>query len=136
MGTFLSILTVFAGGTIVGSSLAAFYLALNIFLVCSPEIKGAYKFYAAASVLGAILASIIYFSDISLELSPLAAIIPGLAFGAFTGILIACIAEMLNVMRLLDEAQIGKFGIAIIIISVMAGKLAGSLVYWAGHLFR
>lgn len=136
MGVFLSILSVFAGGIVVGSSLAAFYLALNIFFVCSPDIKYSYKYYAAASVLGTILASIIYFSDISLKLSPLAAIIPGLAFGAFTGILIACIAEMLNVVRLLDEAEIGKIGIAVIIISVMAGKLAGSLVFWVGYLFR
>ncbi|MEZ4357055.1 MAG: stage V sporulation protein AB [Eubacteriales bacterium] len=136
MGTFLSILAVFAGGVIVGSSLAAFYLALNIFLILSPEIKGSYKFYAAASVLGTILASIIYFSDMSLNLSPLLAIIPGLAFGAFTGILIACITEMLNVIRLLDESEMGKLGVVIIIISVMAGKLAGSLVFWIGNLFR
>ena len=132
----LSIISVLCAGIIIGSAAAAFYLALNIFVILKNDCKHYYKIYAVSAILGAVFSSIIYFSSIQIGLPGFITIIPGLACGFFTGMFIACITEVLNIMAIVRQDQVGKLGIWMAILFFMSGKFAGSLVYWIGNIFR
>lgn len=62
------------------------------------------------------------------------------AFGLFAGIFVGClalaIAEMLDSIPILTRRIGYRHGLGIMVLSVALGKLAGSLLYFARHVFE
>lgn len=62
------------------------------------------------------------------------------AFGLFAGIFVGClalaIAEMLDSIPILTRRIGYRHGLGIMVLAVALGKLAGSLLYFAKHIFE
>lgn len=62
------------------------------------------------------------------------------AFGLFAGIFVGClalaIAEMLDSIPILTRRIGYRHGLGIMVLAIALGKLAGSLIYFAKHIFE
>lgn len=62
------------------------------------------------------------------------------AFGLFAGIFVGClalaIAEMLNSIPILTRRIGYRHGLGIMVLAIALGKMAGSLLYFAKHIFE
>ncbi len=137
MGCLFCVITGFSAGVVCGSAICAFYLALGIFSKLGDEnIKSSYAMLLISSAAGVLFGSAIYLSGWSISGAWFMDIVFGLFSGLFTGIYIACIAEIVNLIPFIKGLNIKKGYIAIILIGFAAGKTAGSLVYWLTGIFK
>lgn len=60
----------------------------------------------------------------------------GLFAGVFVGCLALAIAEMLDSIPILTRRIGYRHGLGIMVLSIALGKLAGSLIYFARHIFE
>ena len=86
--------------------------------------------YENAIILGSILGSIFSMWHFRLPNIPLLIIILFLAFGMFVGALIIALAEVLDVLPIINRRIKIRKGITFIVFALAIGKLVGSLCYW------
>lgn len=132
MKQILLVLISISGGLTVGGALAAFITLLNLLarLVQLTESKRYEKLYECVFSIGSFLAILIYFSDFSLRLSSITISLIGLFIGIFIGLFSSALAEVLNVIPLISKKLKIKKELKYIIVSLILGKVMGSLYFW------
>ena len=121
-----------SGGLVVGGAYAAFITMLEIIprLVQISRTKSSKILYQYAYILGVIIFTVLYFTDISFNLNNALVVIIGLIFGTFTGIFSSALAEVLNVIPILSKKFKIKDESKYIVYALLFGKVAGSLYFW------
>ncbi|GAA0296783.1 stage V sporulation protein AB [Gracilibacillus halotolerans] len=119
-------------GLIVGAGFVAFLAVLGII----PRLVQISKFRASLTgcqnvvVIGSLLGLFITFTDYTLTLPYVLVLIWGLIQGMFVGMLAAALTEILNVFPILmKRIRLDNF-IQWLIMSLVIGKIIGSLFHW------
>lgn len=137
MTSLLALITGLSAGILVGSALCAFYIALGIFSKLS-LLSGLGKSslgFVLSAIFGIIFGTIISIFDVSIKTFRILPIIMGFAGGAFIGIYIACLAEVVNIMPVLKNNKIATGTIVFLLFIFALGKAIGSLIYWFDPAF-
>jgi stage V sporulation protein AB len=131
------ILTGLSAGIICGSAISAFYLALGVFSkLGSARLRYSYLILFISSAAGVFFGASAYIFDWRFHTGFIFDAAAGLCSGIFTGIYIACIAEVIDLIPIVRALNIKKIYIEIIILTFALGKTAGSFVYWLSGFFR
>ena len=137
MGSFLSIITGFSTGLLSGSAICTFYLAIGIFSrLGDKSIKYSYRMLFFSAAAGVFLGNCAYIFNWHMDGAPVLDVVFGLGSGIFTGIYIACLAEVFNIIPFFRGLNIKKLYIAIILLGFALGKILGSLIYWLNSIFK
>ena len=128
----LALASSFGGGVLVGGAYAAFITLIKVIprLTQFTETNGYLKFYESIFTCSTILFTIIYFSDFSMNIGRIGIIVSGLFYGIFLGIFSSALAETLNVIPVIAKKFKIKKQIKIVFISIVIGKVCGSLYYF------
>ncbi|HET7629203.1 MAG TPA: stage V sporulation protein AB [Bacillales bacterium] len=130
---FLLMFIGFADGVIVGTGFVAFLIVLGI-IPRLMQLTKTYRFvraYEWSLVLGSVTGCWLELRSIEFAGSALWLIPIGLACGIFVGMLAAALTEVLNVMPILAKRiGISERKIIILFMSLVLGKIAGSLLHW------
>lgn len=129
---FALILIVFSGGIAVGTALASFFTLLDIIPRLAQKTKSSnlIVFYERILISSAVLITAFDFFNVSLFNAKFLLIPIGILLGAFVGLLAAALAEVLNVIPVLErKLKIGKL-MQIPLLAISLGKVIGSLVQW------
>ena len=128
----LAMLIAFANGLVVGSSLVSF-LAIIGFVPRLAEVthtERGLRYYDMTLICGATLAALAAGFIINLHLPALFTMLPGACMGLFVGCLAAALAEVLNVLPVIAR-RVGLLTyIRLLLMAIILGKVAGSLLYW------
>lgn len=121
-----------AQGITVGTAFAAFIVFLDLVyrLIQVTSTSKHLKIYQNTLIIAFSLFAFLDLFDYKLNLGLFAVILIGLTMGIFIGMLASALAEVLNVIPVLVKRLDGEKYIGYIIISIMAGKVIGSLIYW------
>lgn len=121
-----------SGGITVGTAVASFLTLLDVVprLAQVSDSSNLIIFYERVIVSSVVLTTIFDFFDISILSSKLLLMPIGMLIGAFVGLLAAALAEVLNVIPVLEKKL--KFGdlIQIPVLAISLGKVIGSLIDW------
>jgi len=122
----------FGGGVTVGTAAAAFFSVLQVIprLVQVTQTRNSIVLYQYMIIISFILFTFVYFFDFNLNLSKYLAIPMGLIYGIIIGLISSALAEVLNVIPVLSKKLKIKDDLKYIIITLVVGKVAGSLYYW------
>lgn len=122
----------FCEGIVVGGSLVAFITILGIVpRLCWLTNSARYIYwYELAIVGGAVLASFSYFLKPRLGLGNVVAAFLGLFIGFFVGMVATALAEVMDVLPIVSRRMGIESFIAYIFISLIIGKIIGSMIYW------
>lgn len=128
----IAVIVAFANGLVVGSGLVSF-LAIIGFIPRLAEVthtERSLRYYESTLICGAIFAAVEPGLPVNLSLPSGVTIIPGLFMGLFVGCLAAALAEVLNVLPVMAR-RVGLIAyIRMLLMSIIIGKVVGSLVYW------
>lgn len=133
MGRILLLMLIgFAEGIVVGTAIAAFLTLLDIVprLAQFTETYDKCSYYEFSIVFGAVTGALIVFLNWQLNLPNLIVVIIGLFMGIFIGLLAAALTEVLNVLPVLSKRLGLQHEIYLMLMSLILGKVAGSLIYW------
>jgi len=132
MGKFLIVITSLSGGLVVGVAFVAFLYILGIIprLIQITDTHNFMKLYEDIYIIGAILFTILYFSELSMRLNKLIIAIAGLLFGIFIGMVSSAITEVFAVVPILIKKLKLKKKLKYLIIAISLGKICGSLYYF------
>ncbi|MEC2070702.1 stage V sporulation protein AB [Alkalihalophilus marmarensis] len=121
-----------AGGIAVGSGLVAFLTVLGIAprMTQLTKTHQSIRAYEGAIILGAQAGVWASFTPFSFMLPSIFLIPIGLACGMFVGMLAAALTEVLNVFPLLAKRIGVTEKIVILMMAIVFGKIAGSLIQW------
>lgn len=131
MAELLAGFTALCAGLVSGAALCALYIALGVFTRPAMRLglrPGRTSGSAAAA--GAAAGAVITLFEVSWPIGSFFAGAAGLLSGVYTGILIACLAEVADSIPLLRRFGLSGHLTAYILLAFAAGKLLGSLVYW------
>jgi stage V sporulation protein AB len=119
-------------GIIVAGGIIAFITIIGIIPLMAHRTQTSHHgiFYESAIMLGVLIGSILSIWHITIPLWPIVIIILTFAFGAFVGVLIIALAEVLDVFPITDRRIKIKKGIYLFVIALALGKLVGSLYFW------
>lgn len=119
-------------GLVVAGGVIAFISIIGIVPMMAFRTKtGAYTmWYETAISLGSIVGSILSMWNISLPNWPIVTVIFFFSFGIFVGCLIIALAEVLDVLPIMDRRIHIRKGITLLVVAFALGKLLGSLCYW------
>ena len=125
-------------GITVGSAAAAFITLLEFIprLTQVTETREYIKLYQYTFILSATIFSFIYFSTFNFKLNKYFSIPIGLTMGTFLGLFSSALAEVLNVIPVFSKKFKMKHQLKFIIVALMFGKVAGSLLYWLVFIKR
>lgn len=94
------------------------------------------RLYESIVIIGSIMGNIIYIYDIKLYGGPILLSIYGIFTGAFVGCLAISLAESLKVTSIcMKRITLNRNQIRFVLLSVMFGKIVGSLVYYFRFIF-
>lgn len=130
--TFISL----GGGVLVGVAYAAFITLIKLFprLIRLTETDRFLKLYEDMWIAGGLLSSFIYFSDFSIKLTKIWALILGFILGSFIGLFSSALAETLNVIPIISQKfKLNRKDNAIKG-ALLVGKVIGSLYYFLIHI--
>lgn len=121
-----------AEGMIVGSAEVAFLTVLGVVprLGHLTGTRASMRLYQWAIIAGATGASLIGAFDVRMSLPALVTAPVGLAMGIFVGLTAAALAEVLNVIPALGRNLGIPQAVRVLVTSLIAGKVIGSLIYW------
>ena len=128
----LTILIGFAGGLAIGASVTAFFIVLGVTarIIEWSKKKEYFLFFQISMVLGALLSCLVYFFDFTLKHLDFLTIPLGFLLGIFVGTIIAALTETLDII----SVAVNKLGLAkwlyIIVMVILLGKVAGSLLFF------
>ena len=119
-------------GFVVSGGVVAFISIIGVIPLIAYRSKTmhAMMWYENAIILGSILGSIFSMWHFRLPNIPILIVILLFAFGMFIGALIIALAEVLDVLPIINRRIRLRKGITLIVFSLALGKLAGSLCYW------
>ncbi|NLW41345.1 MAG: stage V sporulation protein AC [Tissierellia bacterium] len=122
----------FSAGITIGSAAAAFLTLLRIVprLMQLTKTKSRIKLYEYTIVVSSFFASLIYFTDFSLNASKYISLLIAIAIGIFYGLFASALAEVLNVIPVFVKKFKAKHQLKYIIGSLVFGKVVGALYYW------
>lgn len=128
----LLIIITFSGGITVGTAIASFITLLDIVPRLS-QITNSFNlivFYERILVSSAVMTTLLHFLGVEMAVGKLILIPIGLFIGAFIGLLAAALAEVLNVIPVLERnLNLGTL-IYIPLLGLSLGKVVGSLINW------
>lgn len=120
-----------AGGVVAGGVVAFISIIGIVPLMAFRTKTGHYMmWYENAIILGSITGSILSMWFIRLPNIPILTALFFFAFGMFVGTLIIALAEVLDVLPIINRRIKIKKGITLLVVALALGKLAGSLCYW------
>lgn len=128
----LEIIIGFAGGLAVGSGFVAFITVLGLIprLVQLSKAGELLKIFGFCVILGSLFGTFVSFTDINISQSFIVLVFLGLFQGIFNGMLVAALAEVLNVFPILSKRiGMGEY-ILPFLMALVFGKIAGSLFQW------
>lgn len=119
-------------GYVVAGGVVAFISIIGVIPIMAYRSKTtAYMMlYENMIVLGSIVGSILTFWELPLPIGTIATIVIFFSFGIFIGGLIIALAEVLDVMPIMNRRIKIKKGISFLVFALALGKLVGSLCYW------
>ncbi|MTI70922.1 MAG: stage V sporulation protein AB [Firmicutes bacterium] len=121
-----------SGGILVGTALASFITLLDIVprLAQVSNTSFLISFYQIIMTLSIVVVTLSHFFEYSLHLTKYITMPIGLIIGVFVGLLAAALAEVLNVIPILERrTKLGK-NIYYCLLGISLGKVFGSLFYW------
>ena len=126
-----------AGGIVAGG-VVAFISIIGVLPIMAYRSKtGHYMmWYENMIIVGSILGSILSCYEIELPIGPVISVLLMFAYGMFIGGLIIALAEVLDVMPIINRRIKLKKGITLVVLALAFGKLAGSLCYWIYPYFK
>lgn len=133
MGRILLLMLIgLAEGIVVGTAIVAFLTILDIVprLAQFTETYDKCSYYEFSIILGAVSGAIVVFLNWQLNLPVILVIMTGFFMGVFTGLLAAALTEVLNVLPVLSKRLGLQQEIYLMLMSLILGKVAGSLIYW------
>lgn len=135
MGVISVIVRVILGlgaGFVVSGGVVAFISIIGIIPLMAYRTKTTHAmlWYENAIILGSITGSILSMWSIRLPNIPIITAVFFFAFGMFIGVLIIALAEVLDVLPIINRRIQIKKGITLIVFALALGKLVGSLCYW------
>jgi stage V sporulation protein AB len=132
MLTLLIILIGLGSGIVISGAVFAFITIVGVVPRLSQRTNtvNCIKIYEEAIILGGVVGVLTLYTNISLNIGYLGAIIFALSVGIFYGCLAVSLAETLDVIPILSRRLDVKNGIKFFILSLAVGKLIGSLVYY------
>ncbi len=131
------ILVGMGAGIIISGGVVAFITIIGIIPMMAHRTQtGHYViWYENAIILGAISGSILSMWETRLFLWSWVVVLLLFGFGMFVGGLIIALAEVLDVFPIVNRRVKVKKGISLFVLSLAAGKLIGSLLYWLYPMF-
>lgn len=119
-------------GFVVSGGVVAFISIIGVIPLMAYRTKTAHAmmWYENAIIVGSILGSIFSMWHFRLPNIPILIVILSFAFGIFIGGLIIALAEVLDVLPIINRRIRIRKGITLVVFSLALGKLAGSLCYW------
>lgn len=120
-----------AGGIIAGG-VVAFISIIGIIPIMAYRTKTSHymMWYENMVILGSVLGSIAYCWEFPMPIGSFLTVIFLFAYGIFIGVLILALAEVLDVLPIMDRRIKIRKGITLIVVALALGKLVGSLCYW------
>lgn len=124
-------------GIIISGGVVAFITIIGVIPMMAHRTQtGHYAmWYENAIILGAISGSILSMWEIRIQLWSWLVMLLLFGFGMFVGCLIIALAEVLDVFPIVNRRVKVKKGISLFVLSLAAGKLVGSLLYWIYPMF-
>lgn len=121
-----------SGGVTIGGALAAFVSLLDLIprLIQITNTRKYIRFYQTSFTLGGFIFSLLYLFGYSVKLNKIISAVVSLIMGTFIGLLASALAEVLNVIPVLSKKLKLKHDLRYIVMSLLLGKVAGSLFYW------
>lgn len=131
------ILVGMGAGIIISGGVVAFITIIGVIPMMAHRTQTGHHviWYENAIILGAISGSILSMWEMRLHLWSWLVILLLLSFGMFVGGLIIALAEVLDVFPIVNRRVKVKKGISLFVLSLAAGKLIGSLLYWLYPMF-
>ena len=131
------ILIGFASGTVLAGGVVAFISIIGIvpLMAYRTNTKHHAAFFENAIALGSILGGILSIWTFTIKLPSILIVILSFACGNFVGVLVIALAEVLDVMPILDRRIKIEKGVALLIYAFAAGKLVGCLYYYVYPIF-
>lgn len=126
------ILIGYGAGTILAGGVVGFISIIGIIPLMSYRTKTKHHaaLYENTIAIGSILGAVLSMWPVVIKVSPILIVILAFALGNFVGVLIIALAEVLDVMPIMDRRIKLKKGIALIVYAFAAGKLVGALYYY------
>jgi len=128
----LIILTGLAQGMAVGIAFVSFITILDVVyrLLQVSDTSNYLRIYEKSLIISFSLFGFLDLIEYRLRLGSLTIIFTGLMMGIFIGLLASALAEVLNVIPIIVNRLNTQKYIQYILISIIAGKVFGSLIYW------
>ena len=125
-------------GFVVAGGVVAFISIIGIIPIMAYRTKTTsyMLWYENMIVLGSILGSVFTFWEIHIPVHPIIEGGYAFAYGIFIGVLIIALAEVLDVMPIMNRRIRIRKGVSLIAIAIALGKLTGSLSYWIYPYFK
>lgn len=122
----------YSAGIVVSGGVVAFISIIGIIPLMAHRSKTTFAmlWYENAIILGSIVGSILSMWRFKVPYWPPIVVILLFAFGIFIGVLIIALAEVLDVLPIMNRRIRMRKGITLIVFALALGKLIGSLLYW------
>lgn len=132
ISTIARIIIGLGAGFVVSGGVVAFITIIGLIPLMAYRTKTGYAmmWYENAIIIGSILGSILSMWPIRLPNIPVITVLLFFAYGMFIGGLIIALAEILDVLPIINRRIKIKKGITLIVVALALGKLIGSLCYW------
>lgn len=128
----------FGGGMIAAGGMVALLIGLGI----TPRFAGITHtadrilLYEDFTMLGAVVGNVLQLYEPSLAVGKIGLAVYGLGAGMFLGAWILALAEMVDVFPIAIRRLKIKVGVPLIIVTVAAAKICGSLLYFYQGMYR
>lgn len=128
----LCILWGFSSGMVISTGIVSFITAIGIIprFVLKSQISKHFYAIGTTIVIAATLGMVWSIEGIRMPMPKLIVGCLAFLFGIFVGCLAMAIAEVMNVMPVMDRRLHIKNGVGLFIIAFAIGKLIGALYYW------
>ncbi len=138
MSLFLSCVSALAMGFLAGSAVSAFFIVLGIFskLSAAGGLPGLQRAYAGAAALGVIWGCVATLFGLSIRAGLVSAGAASFFSGAYVGVFILSLAEVINLLPLLYKSQRRKAILVIMLLTLVASKVVGSLLDFLDPVFK
>lgn len=132
VGRILSIVWGLGTGVVLSTGIVSFISMIGIIprLLSEPKIRSHYLAAGTAASLGIVVGTIFYTWEIYIPIPNIFIAVFALAFGMFIGCLAVALAEILDVIPVMQRRLKLKKGLHLLIIALSIGKLVGALYYW------
>jgi stage V sporulation protein AB len=138
MSLIFSCMSALAMGFVAGSAASAFFIVLGIFskLSAAGGLPGLQRAYAGAAALGVLWGCFASLFGLSLHAGMIFADAASFFSGAYIGVFIISLAEVINLLPLLYKSQRRKAILILMLLILVASKVAGSLLDFLGPVFK